>query len=110
MTADEFVDCVRTEVIDGTNSAYTAILQDPCVDRITDEYWKQVVQLYSSLDESGRAVIRRIMKQASIDAVSGVFAILDGVTILDECRGDFVLSYDEGPPLNGSLADLFLAQ
>jgi len=50
------------------------------------------------------------MRQVSIDTVSSIFGVLDGVTLLDQFREDFAVTYDGGPPLNGDLQDIFLAE
>jgi hypothetical protein len=63
-----------------------------------------------TMDDEQRTALRAAVEQVMIDTISNIFGILDGSSILEKYREDFVLTYGESrSPLNGELQDYFLA-
>jgi hypothetical protein len=62
------------------------------------------------MDEEQRAALRAFGRQVMIDTVSNLFGILDGTSILEHHREEFLLTYGKASDkLSGDLQDYFLA-
>lgn len=109
MTPENFVTQVRKAVVDENAAIYKDLFESTAPDAASDPYWKRALSLYGSLDEAGRRVLFEIMRQTSVDTVSNMLAVLDGVSALEGPREDFILTTSSDPQqINGSLQDLFL--
>ncbi|MDX2080386.1 MAG: hypothetical protein SFU53_06335 [Terrimicrobiaceae bacterium] len=109
MTPENFVTQLRKAVVDENIAIYRDLFESTAPDAASDPYWKRALSFYDSLDEAGRRVLFEIMRQTSVDTVSNLLAVLDGVSALDSAREDFVLRTSSDPQqINGSLQDLFL--
>ena len=109
MTPENFVTQVLSTVVDENVAIYKELFESTAPDAASDQYWKRALTLYRSLSESNRLVLFEIMRQASVDTVSNIFAILDGVITLEGPREDFVLTtISDRQKINGNLQDLFL--
>ncbi|HEY7499464.1 MAG TPA: hypothetical protein VH740_13185 [Vicinamibacterales bacterium] len=108
MTPNRFVKAVVKTVIDEGES-YKDTFAHP--GKVTDPYWKRVLDLYRSLPPRHRKVITEIMRQVQVDTVSEMFGIFDGTSALNGRIEKFELIHAVGRArvrLNGDLQDLLL--
>jgi hypothetical protein len=111
MTAEEFVSCIRREILEENLALYRQYLEHPSLSASArDTYWPRMTELYQSLNEDQRRLFIDGIRQVMVDTLSNVFGILDGSTVLKEHREYFHLTYSSEPQeLNGDLQDLFLS-
>ena len=110
MTPEEFVSCIRNEVLDGNLRTYVDLLNNTPAEGAADEYWQELLQAYSSMNERQRSALRLMARQVMIDTISNLFGVLDGTSPLEDHRESFVLTYGAAnEKLNGDLQDYFLA-
>lgn len=109
MTPQDFVGCVRREVIEQNLRTYEDLLATP-VDHIRDEQWRRIATNYVSMNEEQRTAVLVLTRKAMIDTASNILGILDGTSLLENYREAFALTYGAaGRQLNGDLQDYFLA-
>ena len=111
MTADEFVSCIRREILEANLATYRDTLERSLSEPgFTDDYWRRAGELYRSLNDEQRRQLLGIMRQVSLDTLSSILGVLDGSALLEKHRDYFHLRYgDEPQELNGELQDLFLS-
>ena len=106
MNDKEFIKAIRSEIIEENLQAYRKMFPtDPT--EVNDPYGKLVVKLYRELNSSQREALFCILRQTTVDTLSSVFGLFDGVCIMENLCGDFELSMD-GQSLAGDLQDLLL--
>jgi hypothetical protein len=112
MTTQEFVSCLRREVLEANLRTYRNSLESSLSGaEVRDAYWRQTTELYRSLSEEDRRRLIAVIRQVVVDTLSNVLGILDGSTLLEKHRDYFHLTYGDQPhELNGELQDLFLAE
>ncbi len=73
----------------------------------TINYWKDVKQLYVTLDQKQKEIYYEIIRQVMIDTISSVFGILDGTTSINgmECNIEVAIN---GCSTEHELQDVFL--
>lgn len=111
MTPQEFVSCIRREVLEQNLALYRQHLERP-VSTTTgpDTHWPQMAKLYQSLTEEQRRLFLEGVRQVMVDTLSNALGILDGSTLLEKHRDYFHLTYGDDPQeINGELQDLFLS-
>lgn len=108
MTKERFVLGLWKHVIEEEKQLYASSLKHTDISNVTDPYWVKVLQLYNDLNESQRAILNEIVEQISVDAVSSLLGILDGVCFLDGAEGQFRLTAIGGGQLSGDLQEQFL--
>ena len=106
MTDKEFINAIRSEVVDEYTQSFKEILADNTIEA-TDPYWKKLILFYDDLDFQQRDVLLSVVRQVMVDTLSNILGIIDGGCILNDFRGDFELSMD-GQSLAGDLKDLLL--
>lgn len=107
MNTRDLVIALRKEVIQSPMDDYENLFEKTEASEVTDDYWKHALSLYRGLDTNQRETFLHILRQVMVDTVSHVFAVLDGVSFLENQHQDFDLSY-EGQQLNGELQETFL--
>ncbi len=109
MKPEEFVQKIRQSVLDENVVIYKDLFETTEVEQASDPYWKEALCLFKKLSNEDREILFKIIRQVSIDTISNLFAILDGVSCLEDQEGDFSLTLDDKPEkLNGDLQDIFL--
>ena len=110
MSAKNFVDKVRKSIIENNMAIYRDLLNNSDIKETTDKYWQDVLLFYKKLNKSEQELLLKIMKQVSVDTVSNMFAILDGVAFLNEQEDNFklIINNDKNEQINGDLQDIFL--
>ncbi|WP_454745277.1 hypothetical protein [Ciceribacter selenitireducens] len=111
VTPEELVAKIRRSVIDENQALYRDLFENTTTTSATDPYWARAKNLFESLDRDQRDIFLETIRQTSIDTVSNLLGIIDGVNSIDDVNGDFFLTYDGGDePLNGDLQSIFLAE
>jgi len=109
MKPEEFVKKIRQSVLDENIAIYKDLFANTEVDQVSDPYWHEALGLFNKLSDEEKETLFKIMRQVSVDAISNLFALLDGVSCLEDQDGDFSLTIEnEQEQLNGDLQDIFL--
>ena len=107
MTEEYFISQIWENIVKENFNSYDDILEETNRETVTDDYWKNVLSLYDSLDEEQKSIIKGIIKQTFVDSLSNFLGLLDGKYYLEEQEEDFELFYNK-EKLNGFLSDGFL--
>ena len=110
MNAEDFSSGLMRKVIDQGMEMYRDMYRNGRAEVSRDPWGKRALTLFHSLEPEQQEVLFEIMQQVSVDTVSSVLAILDGVSPLEGEFEDYTLAYDGGEKLNGDLQSLFLAE
>ena len=109
MTPQDFVSCIRIEVVEQNLKTYASVCSMPA-DEIRDPQWQEMARACSTMTESQLTAVRHFTRKVMVDTASNILGILDGTCILADYRKAFDLKYgDSSTPLNGDLQDYFLA-
>lgn len=109
MKTKDFVKEIRKSIIDENETIYRDLFETTDVDQTSDVYWKEALIFFNKLEAEDRETLFKIMRQVSVDTISNIFAVLDGVSFLEGQEDQFNLTIGEGmEQLNGSLQDIFL--
>ncbi len=110
MKPEDFVKKIRESILDENVGIYKDLFNSTSVDEASDEYWKEALRFYGKLNSEERETLFKIIRQVSVDTISNLFGVLDGVTCLDDQGEDFTLTIgDDGKgKINGDLQDIFL--
>lgn len=103
-----FVKSVYETVVEENKNLYKHLFETTIVDKRTDEYWRQSLNLYNSLSTENKEALINIIKQTMIDTISNMFGIIDGSSTLKDSNIDAKLLLD-GVDTEGELQDLFLS-
>lgn len=111
MTSQDFVSCIRREVLEQNIELYLHNLERAAQSgNGSNDLWPRMSELYQSLDEVQRREFMIAVRQIIVDTLSNIFGVLDGSTLLKKHRDYFHLTYGgESKDLNGNLQDLFLS-
>ena len=112
MNPQEFISCIRREVLDANLAMYKQGFEHSAsITTKQDSRWPRMATLYQSLTEQQQVQLMEAIRQVMEDTLSNVLGILDGSTLLENHRGSFHLTYDDKPEeLNGELQDIFLSR
>lgn len=111
VTPEELVGKIRRSVIDENQALYRDLFENSPTTSATDPYWVRAKNLFESLNYDQRDIFLEVIRQTSIDTVSNLLGIIDGVNSIDDVSGDLLLTYDGGDePLNVDLQSIFLAE
>ncbi len=109
MKPEELVKRLKNSVIDENQEIYRDIFLNTDLGEATDPYWQSALALFAKLSNEDREVLFSIIRQVSVDTISNVLGVLDGVAVLDGYDGEFVLTTEgSSEELNGDLQDFFL--
>src|SRR5688572_18606217 len=99
MTPEDFVSCIRREILEVNLALYSQDFGRPLSE---PNAWPRMTKLYQSLTEEQQAQFMEGIRQVMVDTLSNVLGILDGSTLVEHYRGSFRLTYDNQPQkLNG---------
>jgi hypothetical protein len=107
MNPVEFTAQIKASIIEENTAIYRDLFEN--TKSATDPYWIRALALYNALDTDQRRVFMEVIRQTTIDSVSNVFAVADGVTQLEGQDGDIRISCGD-VDLTGELQDRFLEQ
>ncbi len=102
----EFIRSLINGVINENLVLYKEIIDTPIAE-VTDEYWKNVISLYNSVDRSRQETIVDIFKQVMIDTVSTMLGIIDGSIAIDDYENELELRIND-QKTDDCLQDIFL--
>ncbi len=110
MKPEDFVKKIRQSVLDENVAIYRDLFDSTEVDKASDEYWKKALRFYGSLDKSGQEILFKIMRQVSVDTISNLLGVLDGVSSLEDTdvQLKLIVNNDMQEVLSGDLQDIFL--
>ena len=109
MNPEQFVNMIRQAVIDDNVATYKDLFENTSIQDATDQYWIRALGLFHELSDEDKETFLKIIRQVSLDTISSVFAIFDGVSCQDDIHGNFSLRFDsESDNLNGDLQDILL--
>jgi len=111
MTPQDFVECIRREILEANLELYCQTLERSLSEpKISDELWRGTGDLYRSLDTDHRRQMIGTIRQVMVATLSNVLGVLDGSSLLERHRDYFHLTYGTAPTeLNGELQDPFLS-
>ncbi len=109
MTPEEFVSCIRREVLEANLATYKRDLETS-LSNSRKSHWAKTAKFYNSLTEEQRNQFIEAVQQIMLDTLSNVLGVLDGSTLLEKHRDYFHLTYGQTPTeLNGDLQDILLS-
>jgi len=111
MTPKEFVMRLQAAVVDENYAIYRDLFMHTSIEKASDPYWKRALALYNSFSLEQKEVFFEVIHQISVDTVSNILGVIDGVNSVEGIEAELVLKYDdEEPPLSGDLQSLFLTE
>jgi predicted transcriptional regulator with HTH domain len=110
VSPNELVNHLRVAVIDDNTAIYQQLFRNTVATGASDPYWKRALTLFHELSPEQQLVLFEVVRQVAADTTSNVLGVLDGANPLQGQKGDFELSYEGGPKLNGDLQTLFLIE
>lgn len=102
-----FIKSVYKTVVEENKELYKDLFDNTTIDKATDQYWKQSLNLYNSLSKENKEVLINIIEQTMIDTISNVFGIIDESSTLNGCNIKTKLLLD-GKDTDGELQETFL--
>jgi hypothetical protein len=103
------VGLLRSVVEEGSR-AYEDMFTGSRPDQSTDPYGRRALSLFHSLTPEQKQDFFEVLRQVSVDTVSSVLAILDGVSFINGYTERYILVYGDGQNLSGDLQSLFLVE
>ena len=100
MTADKLAAAIHAGAVDELVATYEGWLRNLDRTKARDPHWQAVLRLFDTLDQDGQAVLVRVMRQASVDAVSSALSLLevhDEGRAWSEVQDAFLLIEEEHP-------------
>ena len=111
MNPEDFILGIKAAVVEDNICIYKNLLSSTSIKDVTDDYWKQSLTFFNSLNAEQQQALFEIIKQTIIDTTSNILGIIDGVSIIEGATDDFSLTYGKDKiPLSGDLQSLFLAE
>lgn len=109
MNKKDFSEKVYELIVKEDMNIYRELFNIKDMSTVTDSYWKEAIELYKGLSDKNKEVFFDIIKQVSVDAVSSILALIDGVTFLEGQDDELNLTFENtNEKINGDLQDLFL--
>ncbi|GMA98778.1 hypothetical protein [Pelosinus sp. IPA-1] len=102
-----FIKGIYKTVVEENKELYKDLFNNTTIDKRTDEYWKQSLNLYNNLSKDNKEALMNIIEQTMIDTISNIFGIIDGSSTLNGCNIKTKLLLD-GKDTDGELQDTFL--
>ncbi len=83
MTPQDVATGLMRDVVNSNITAYKEIFYHTGLDEVTDPYWHRALSFFSSLSEEQQTALFEVVRQVSVDTVSNVLGILDGVSMIE---------------------------
>lgn len=110
MTEADFARALKASVVDENTALYRNLFNATPISTATDPYFQRALEFFSQLDAEQRQAFFDIVRQVSVDTVSNVLGVIDGVCPIAGAEDiSFTLSRSPGGPFVG-LQDTFLAE
>jgi hypothetical protein len=98
------------EVVDENVATYRELFTSTPLREATDPYWQRALTFFASLSEQQRAVFFEVVRQVSVDTVSNVLGVFDGVNTIEGADAGFAVIYGRDQRMDGDLQSLFLVE
>lgn len=110
MTPKDLATGLMRDVVDENVAAYREMFTHTRLSDAIDPYGRRALTLFASLSEEQRAVLFEIVRQVSVDTVSNVLGVFDGVNMIEGADAGFTVIYGRDQKMNGDLQSLFLVE
>ena len=110
MTPEDLATGLMRQVVDENVGIYCELFTHTSLSDATDPYWRRALTLFASLSEEQRAVFFEVVRQVSVDTVSNVLGVLDGVNMIAGADAGFAVIYNGDQRMDGDLQSLFLVE
>lgn len=104
---EKFVEQLYKVVVRDGISEYKDLLDNTSLEKVTDEYWRNTLELYEKLSLEEKEKMLKFAELIMVDTISSVFGILDGSSTLSEETIDFDVMIN-GVSTENELQDTFL--
>ena len=108
MTPEDLANQIYELVVQHNCALYEELFESTTSDAAIDPYWKSAVALYKSLNEGEKSTLHKVIRQVTVDAVSTILSMLDGISSLPGSNDLELRSRSDSRQLNGELQNLFL--
>jgi len=98
------------EVVEENLAAYREMFTHTRLSDAIDPYGRRALTLFASLSEEQRTVFFEVVRQVSVDTVSNVLGVFDGVNMLEGADAGFAVIYGRDQRMSGDLQSLFLVE
>ncbi len=109
MTPEYFAAGILQLVIKDGMETYRHMFSNTQPEKSKDPYGKRALTLFSQLSGNQREVLFDIIRQTSVDTVSCVLGVVDGVCFIEGETDSYKLTYG-GQDLGNDLQSLFLVE
>jgi hypothetical protein len=79
MNEKKLVKALKRTIVDDNLSYYKETLDNFDIDETSDPYWNDLILFYRGLPKEHKNQLIKLIRQTSVDAVSNVLGIIDGV-------------------------------
>jgi hypothetical protein len=104
---EEFVKSLYKSIIEENIELSKGLFETANVTNVTDDYWREALGLYNSLDKEQKEILFKIIEQTMIDTVSNTLGVIDGSSTLINSTIEPKLLLDS-TDTEGELQDCFL--
>jgi hypothetical protein len=108
MQTEKFIQLIVDEVVEGNTSLYRRFYTSQLPNPATDEDFMVRHELINRINPNDQAVVFGMMRQATIDAISKLFGVLDGSSTIGDSVLNVQILSEDGELMNGDLQDMFL--
>ena len=105
---EQFVKDIFDTLVNDSTNTYKELFDSTVINEKTVDYWKNSLMLYNSLDQNQKRIFLRVIKQITIDTISSIFSVFDGVSALKEHGCYDVKVTINGEDTENELQDSFL--
>lgn len=104
---EKFAKSLYESIVKENLDLYKEDFEDTEIDSYTEEYWIKALEFYSSLTDTHKDILMKIIEQTMVDTISNVLGIIDGhVTQADDSIEPKL--YLNSKDTDGELQDSFL--
>ncbi len=107
MTAQKFVELLRTAVVDENAVIYRDLFSKTPIEKASDPYWRRALTLFGALPQDQKEVFFEVIRQTVVDTTSNILGVIDGVNGVDGLSGGFELRFN-GEEIGGDLQSKLL--
>lgn len=104
---EEFVKSLYKSIIEENIELSKGLFETTNDTNVTDDYWREALGFYKSLDKEQKEILFKIIEQTMIDTISNMLGIIDGSSTLIDCAIKPKLLLDS-KDTEGELQDYFL--
>jgi len=98
------------EVVSENVATYRELFNNTSMNDAADPYWRRALTFFASLSEDQRTAFFEVVRQVSVDTVSNVLGIFDGVNMIEGADAGFAVIYGRDQRMDGDLQSLFLVE